>query len=534
MSILQLPFEPGDEAVDAWLGSLPNNPGECCRMLNDGLQALLASDLDPDFRFRALEKLRPLLFIQSHRLAQPYLGKPRATDDRVRKLALLGVQFPGELGKGYLALARAEGAREAADAGHRAQILYEALECFDLYSLRLAQIFESPSNSFWGRIFELFAMAESMAKLDWRPTVASPSLPARLGIDGLFCRLLMFHRAAPNQLNPDQIPKLHELLGVHAGSVAVCRAAWRDGHSADLYFDLDAPRDPQPFDPSDRENTGTNRRYLYCRELRNKLVMLSQPTTPEAERLAPAFAAHLQIRLGGIPAVSQEAQSRNAVVIPQLEDLIARLAILEVRSQERQSWEVGGIDLEILPLNAEGDASLPSVASSKSAGTFAPGKSTESKGQYQWQRGEYPCRVFRAEAPGYYLLEPTGVTLRPGMLVALNTDNRLIQLGVIAGGGKEAGSALMPFELLGSEPVPVKVYLDASPAKSRKAVLAKLAAAMEGGQGLFAEALRLRGGEYFTLERDGVRKRCKVLRVRESSKDFREYEIAVDATAGPA
>ncbi|NJD07603.1 MAG: hypothetical protein FIA97_14065 [Methylococcaceae bacterium] len=532
MSLLQLPFEPNDEAVDSWLGSLPTNPGECCRMLNDGLQALLGGDLAQDFRFRALEKLKPILFIQSHRLAQSYLGKPQGNDDKMRKLALLGVQFPGELGKGYLALARAEGAKETTDPEFHARMIYEALECFELYSLRLAQIFEPPSNSFWGRIFELFAMAEAREYLGWRPVVDSPAMPGRRSVESLFGQILMFHRAAPNQLNPDQIQRLHELLGAHVGLVAICRAAWRDGHSADLYIDLDAPRDPQPFDPSDRDNTGANRRYLYCRELRSKLALLSQPTTPEAERLAPAFAAHLEIRLGGIPVVSQEAQSRSAVIIPRLEDLIARLAILEVRSQERQPWLVGGIDLELMPL---GNGSTPPSleAFSKSAGTFAPGKTSDLKGQFQWQRGEYPCKVYRAEAPGYYLLEPSGVTLRPGMLVAINTDNRLIQLGLIAGGAGDGSAALMPFELLGSEPVPVKVFLDASPSKSRKAVLAKLATAREGCQGLFAESLRLRGGEQLTLERDGVRRRCKVLRIRESSRDFREYEIAFEDSAGP-
>jgi len=530
MSISQLPFEPNEASVDAWLASLPPHPGEACRVLNEALLPLLQSSLEADFRLVALEKLRPVLFVQSHRLLQSCAAQSLAQDEKVRKLARLCVQFPNELGKAYLALAQAAAESIDPDDERCALIVYEALSCFDLYSLRLAQTFEPPSRSFWGRICMLFALAETMAKLDWRPQPSYPPSPSRLTVQALFCRILLFRRMAPNQLPQAQIQRVHDLLGSLADLVEIGRMPVQQGRAAELRLDLDAPAEPQPFDPAEVPASSGNFRYFHCRELRSRVVMLGQPTAPEAERLEPALTVHLQIRLGGVPPVSMDTQSRNAVLIPRMDDLIAHLAILDVRSQERDRWLGGtGIALEILPLERGGGARLPSgTQSSKSAGTFAPGKTPEVPEEHHWQRGEYPCKVYRAEAPGYYLLEPTGFSPKPGMLVALNTDNRLIQLGVIAGSGKEGSSSLVAFELLASDPKPAKVYLDSSPLKSRKAVTARLSGASQDATALFSEAVRVRGGEGFSLEADGVRKRCKVLRVLQSSRDFCEYVIAVD------
>lgn len=520
-------FELSQEGFEQWHAALPiQSPGDYRRALNSALQLLTTQSLPTELLEHVLDKLRPAILIESHRLTQAITAKSGELDEKSRRLAWLGAHFPGELAKAYLRLIKVKQDETGECTSDILAHVHRALECLELNSLRSALFYEYGSSSFWSRAYELYAIAERQNQTSWKPAGIDENSTTNASIGALFLRLLTFRLASPNQLSTAQIRKLYELLHAHGGLI---RLTSHDSEKSDFRMDFGAPQEPEPINFAVDHEASERVRYLGYQELRTKLALLSQPSIPDGERIDEVLSAHLQSRLGGLPNFQQDSKTREAALMTEFDGIVAKLSLLEVLSEEQESETSAGLSLEILPLGHETAQDSLSRPGSKSAGTFQPiGQSGPARSPaWNLQKGEIPCRVRRAESPGFYLLEPTGAVASKA-LVAINTDNKLVQLGITGARQPRASDKSIPFELFANELAPVNVYLDSAPTVPHKAILGTLAMQHDGQRGLFAKAMRLHCGDSFTLERHGRRQRVKVAKVRELTPQFGAFEVALD------
>lgn len=520
-----LPFAPRIDSIDSWLSDLPvTNTRECCRVLYDGLRALNDAPLEPQLRFQALERFRPLVSLQARNLVPYFVGKPLPLGEKIHKLAKLSAQFHAELAKGYQAIAHGGFADDFSEEA-RSTIIHRALRSYQLYLLHIALIYETPSRIISAN--GLYQLAERM-DIHKRPVSESDlGSDAASSVDAVFKRISAFRLVAPNRLSHEDIRQSYDVLQQYGELIHIGRNPNESNERAACSIDLSSSEPPcvQNRNAGDRENV----RYLFFGRLIGKLEALSQPSVPSRSRLAASLSVYLQVRLGAVPPQLPEQKMRNAVLIVGFDHLVRTLATIMLTAENQASW-VGASKLELLPLNDHvGLGTGPEL--SKSVGSFATSVSKPVRPYSEVEcrvplEGESPCRVYRTEAPGYYLLDHGAGNLHAGSLVGLNTDNKLIQVGLVCSGRHESAPLYCGFELLASDVTPVRIYRDAAPQVGYKALFTNGTCAGKQGLGLITLPLRLRSGDWLKVELDGRRESYRIAKVLESSTEFCHFEIA--------
>jgi hypothetical protein len=533
-----LPFPPRIDAIDAWLAALPvTNSRECCRVLYECLRALNGAVLEPQLGFQALEKFRPLVFLQTSNLVPSFLGKPFPLAERFRKLAKLSAQFHAELARGYQAVAHGDRFADDFSEEDKATIIHRALHSYQLYLLRLALTYEIPSPVIDARLNELYRLAEHNDV--HQRVLGDPALAPSPGstIEETFKRILAFRLVVPNRLAQDEIQQFYDLLQQYGRLIVLGRDSKELNGQADFSIDLRSGEAPCPRNRITGEKGDV--RYLFFGNFNGKLDALAQSSVPPRDRLKESLSVYLRVCLGGAPPPPFEHKGRNAVLITGFDNLVRTLEAVRVKGEQHATW-IGASKLELVPLSDHVGLN-PRPDLSKSSGMFVAAASTNkspglhAEGEF-WGRpeGECPCRVYRTEAPGYYMLDCAGVSLRPGSLVGLNTDNTLIQIGLVCRGRPESAPSSHGFELLANDVSPVRIYCDAAPKVGRNAFIAKSAFAGEDGFGVIAPPLRLRSGDGLTLESDGRRESYRVSKVLNTTVEFSQFEIVRTTIPLPA
>ena len=519
-----LPFELNEEATKAWLSGLSaSNPRESCRVLYAGLQALNSASPDPGLHLLVLDQLRQRIFVESEKLEPFFFGKPFPLDDKARKLAKLTALFHAELAQGYDAVARSSGFSETFTSPQRASVLSRALRSFEIYLYRSALMYETTSSQTWEKLNRLYRVAEQDNLTAW---VDPTEEDEPVSIATIFLRLQIFRLVVPNHLTQINIQRLHQVLSRFGRLLT-----WTEGGSeaeADFVVDLDSSRSPLPCALAGKSRESSRR--FSPRLFLAKLDKLSQPTASKQERLDGAFVAQLQARLGGALPFSQDQQkTRNAVLILGLEPIFTAVAQIQLKGSLQPAWS-SAPEMELLPLSDHLGAA-PAMDLSKSQGTFiataAGNRSAQSKPAGDGRidsLGEHRCRVYPSEAPGFYLLETPKSVLQSGGLIGLNTDNKLIQIGLVFdyshGGGKRFG-----FELLLGNAEVVRVACKASPDIAYKALLD---VADKSRSALIIQAMKLRNGEEIVIDRQGQKLPYRIAKLLESTPEFSHFEIVLE------
>lgn len=513
-----LPFELAPDAADSWLAGLPvDNSRERCRLLFAALQALNASGADSLLHLQILERMRPVAELESGKLMVAFVGKPMPLEDRVRKSAKLSAQFQLELARGFEAVF--DSLPEGHDPEEMGKLLQGALLAYEQYVLRLALMYEPTSTKLWASVHGLLQRAARMG-LDERKT---------LGIGAVFKRLVAFRLASANRYEQSDLRRLHELLREQADGLKLSCEACVDGAAADFAIDLTSGAIPGP-PPVDNAADG-ERRFLFTGVLRRWLAQSMQPSTPEDKRLRGDFASRLIVRLGGMPTPAPEQRARQAMVAGGW-DAVGSIASKAARLKAAGGSWAGLGDLELMPLNDHGGfGSKASPARSKTDSAVQPRGSDAFGGgaaaPFGGSEGEYPCSVQRAEAPGFYLLE-TAAKLRGGRLAAINTDNTLLQVGLVGASRAQGRGRLFAFELLANDVTPVRVLGEALP-KPVAGLLGKMGGGSEA-LSLLLPPTKLRSGSRLDVDSGGRRKTYCITRLLEATAEFTQFELVPQAS----
>lgn len=505
---LELPFLPDLTSIRSWLACLPKSERERCRILYQGLQALNAAKLGSALQFRALEEFRFVVFHKTRNLSATLLGKPLSMDDKSRKLAKLSVQFQAELAQGYHGLARRDDFCATFDTSEQARIVHRAFQSYGQYFLRTALTYESPSSSGWRKINELYKLAETLGLLQFVEYDPEFSSSSATSITDLYKRLLVFRHIAPNRLEQTDIQKVFDLLQESAGLIAFSPNRIEQEQGADNFaVDLTSSEYLKPIQASDKPQS-ENMRYLYFAPLAEKIMAQGRPDFPKENGFSEASLAHLVVRLGGIPAPDRERKGRSALLIHGFSGTIESMLKIESR------MEMGAAvtELELLPLENH----FTSGALDK---TQKPRKVRES---VVGEPIDIACEVYPTKFMGYYLLKPAKEKLPRGRFVALNTDNRLVQAGMICPGSKTNGDTIYVFQLLANEVSLVRAFADSLPKDGSSALLS---GNEETGYALIASPAKIRVGEALDIVLDGRRLGYRVAKILESADEFLHVEL---------
>ncbi|QSA97202.1 hypothetical protein [Methylococcus sp. EFPC2] len=521
-SEIHFPPHPDPAAIDHWLATLPvQNVRESCRVLYTGLQALNADPPEITAYFQALEKIRPLASRLSFKLGPLFLGKPFPLEEKVRKIAKLGAQFHAELGAGYQKIVADPGFASVFQVERQAPVLYRALRSYELFYLRLSLIHEAPSHRLWENINTLYRQAEALA-------AAEAAAIAEIGkIGAVYARIQLARLIAPARLPQTDCERLFELLKQSGGLIGLHVAPDEDG-GADFWVDLGSSKPPKAGSAASARAQAV--RYLTIRPLLTHIATLSQVSASADERIREPLVTHLQARLGILPQVAFDQNSRDASLI---EGFQAIYEAIDGLSKGTKGWGGLAAGLEIVPLSDHGGFSSVSEGS-KSAGTFVsaaarrPGPGAQVEPLYERAETHLYSRVRRCETPGYYVVEPARRAVQPHGLVGLKTDALLIQVGLVRTNARPGlGATGLPFELLQRESEAVRIRCDGSHLDVHKALWGR----SSGGDQftVIALPLRLKNGEGLTVEQGGERVRYRVARVLEASDEFVQFEVVPEA-----
>ncbi|MBS1212521.1 MAG: hypothetical protein H6R26_1138, partial [Proteobacteria bacterium] len=472
--------------------------------------------------YRILELLRPMAELESGKLLAGIVGKPLPLIERLRNSAKLSAQFQAELARGFQSVAGDRQTASELSEDERASLVYRALSAYEQYLLRLALMYEDASPSLWSRVHDLYRLAAEFGYAGGGDS----------GVNEVFGRMLMFRLACPNRLDQDDIQRLNALLRAYGGLIDL-KSSPTTGDAFDEFI-VDLTSGAPPTRASAEYPLREGCRFLNAGRFRRQLALLMQPTVPESERLDEEFAVRVMVRLGGSPPYVAEQKGRRAMVALGLDSIVA-MVLKAQRAESGNSW--AGLDaLELMPLSDHLGAHPPSGIS-KSAGTFSPGSSgtksvKSAAGGEIWNRlaGEHSCHVFRSEVPGFYVLDAEGLALSPGKLAGLNTDNELIQVGVVGVAKPRGTGSLSVFELLANEVRTVRVF-GPSVSTAYSALFAQ--GAGHGPCTLLGPPIKLRNGDAVELERGGRRDSYRVARLLENTDEFAQFElIPLDAAVG--
>lgn len=512
-------FHPSE--VDAWLARLPvSNTRECCRLVYAGLRELNAAKPELRLHYEGLEKIRRRVFELSQSLSALFLGKPFPLDERVRKMAKLGAQFHAELAAGYQAITDAPDFTRIFETHEQVRVLCRALESYEWFIWRLALIHEVPGSVLWAAVNALYLKADSLAAD--QTSASSQEGTSEIDLDAVFARIQLARVLSPSRLSQRDSVWLLEFLKRSRG-LALKRT--RDETlGAGFWLDLESTVAPRVS--KEVSSNGVNVRYLALRPLLDRIAVLGQATTIGEEHIDEPLATYLQVRLGGSPSEALEKTSREALLIAGFDAVYDACVHLRQNASVPNEW--GGVTgLDIVPFS-DHDGFAVGLDGSKSAGTFISGYArgfadSMAESLFDGENRHY-CRVHRAETSGFYLLESTRRLSGMPRLVGLNTDNKLIQTGLLHPlEGAEPKACKAVFELLQSESEPVVMGPDASHALVHRALWGP---STDGAiTTLIAEPLRVRTGDGLSVKRQEKQEGYRVARVLEMTGEFMQLEV---------
>ncbi|BBA35972.1 hypothetical protein sS8_4041 [Methylocaldum marinum] len=517
-----LPFKLDIESAAVWMDGLSvTNTRECCRVLYPALRSLNGSSVEPRLRFTILERCRLTVTRLEKGLVPYFLDKPFPLDGKTRKIASLCSRFHSELASGYRQVVEAETFAETFDAHEQALIFRRAFESYASCLLRTAQIYEAHPLSSWSSVFDLFQLAEQRGLSN---AVQSYEISGAVSVALFFKVILLFGIAVPGTLGQRDMQRLYDFLVARAESVKIESSPVSNGTRAVLSFDLTVAGTIMPVPaPAPVDKPGL--RFLFMdrllNELRGEIRMHGKPEENPLTLILP--------RLGGRLPHQPELTARSAAVSFGIDAIAITVRLVERRrvgGAARDPWS-NLEQLELAPLSTE---SRSEILGSKSTGTFAAALVSGAGGKDDSPgtgfRDMRSVKVYRSELPGFYIVDSGGQVFRVGDLISLNTDDEIIQVGVVRGGQIHNGQFCYSVELIGNQPCSV-LFLGEPPGGRPQNALMFL-----GSGGLVIPSVKLRGGDTIFVEQRNAKKAFRVAKVLESNGNF--CHVALTTAEEPA
>jgi hypothetical protein len=513
-----LPFAPNLDSATEWLDELPiSNIRECCRLLYPALQALKEHPLEARLRLDILEKCRPAVAGATRDLLPYFLDKPFPLDGRNLKIASLCSRFHLELAAGYRQIAEDRSFPDTFDPAERALVVGRALEHLAHSLLRAAQIYVEPSSSVLPSVYALYRLAERGGLLD--AAVAADAATVR----ELFLRIVWFRLAAPNRLDQRSMQRLFDLLADHSGASGVGASSAAQGMRAVFCFDPTDRNALMPMVPSLPPEP--EMRFLFPEGLLSQLRKATRATgRPEHDPLIRVLP-----RLGDRLPCQDKTSGRRAALLAGLDAItgdLTRIQARRFRGGDTDPWPNAN-QLQLAPSGEPiGSAAL---YGSKTDGFLTPAliKTPSSSQDRRFARfaNERPIEVHVSELPGFYLIDAGAQVFRVGDLMGLNTDDEVIQVGVVRGGQIRDARFWYSFELLGNTPRLVRVQGDKAEAGMLPALLFESPGADEPGH-LILKPVKWRGGEAVTVHWPDGTRAYRVARLLEMGANFCHFAVS--------
>jgi hypothetical protein len=513
-----LPFELNPAAASEWLDALPiNNIRDCCRLFYPVLQALNARSLKPQIYFDILEKCRPVVLGLTRDLLAYFIDKPFPLESKNRKIASLCPRLHLELALSYRQIAESQSFPEDFTPDDRVLIIGRALEHLAQSMLRAAQIYEAPTSSILSFAYTLYRIAEQQ---DLFKSKLETSASTSASLTELFLRIVWFDLAAPNRLAQPDIQHLFDLLTTHSVESAIGTSSVSHGMRAFFCFNPTEKHSIMPMVPFLPPKSEL--RFLFPENLLPKLrkALLTTDKQKMTGRVLP--------RLGDRLPCQDKELGRKAKLISGMDRISTNLTRIEARTVK---FTASGMwpNANFLQLAPSGEPIGSSVQStSKSQGVISPSlvKSSDAPSDERFEKflDERSVDVQVSDFPGFYLLDLEKMIFKVGDLIALNTDDEVIQIGTVRGGQIRNGRFWYGFELLGNQPQLVRAHGE-KPGSSFRPALFFNATDDNAEKSIILDPIKWHGGEQLTISWLDQQHLYRIVKLLESTASFCHYMV---------
>lgn len=507
-----VPFNPDLPSATEWLDALPlGNIRECSRLLFPVMQALNVQPMDSRLRFQILERCHPIVLGIARGIQPQVLGKPLSPDAKARKIAGLASRIHMETAQGYLQLVENETFAQSSSKGELVSAMLRTLEHLAHGLLRAAQVHELPPSSAGSALSSVYKFAQTNGLLD---VVRTEEHDKGLSTRSWLTRITLFRLAAPGRLPQEDIQRLFDWLMLYStttGSSAEegrgMAVFWHDPADFRLLVPAWPGSPPLP-------NLCLVSAKAFCEAMRADLKTLELPESDPLNQALPRVGLRL-------PCPENSGRRRVDLSLG-FEAIVSMLRDVEARRTTQgdlsSAWS-GRTGLSLSPLDTQNNFQ---ASPTKFVGRHTLAEMVAADQSAQERRS---VTVVPTEVPGFSLLDSGRWLLRAGVLAALNSDDKSVQLGVIRAGQIQDGRFWHSWELLGSCLRTVRVSRAST---GRDEVRNGILIYGAGGEiGLILAPVKWRRQTAVNVRWRGEAQMFRIARLLEASPDFHQFALAI-------
>ncbi len=525
-----LPFKLNVESASNWLKNLPIDANRTWQVIVSAIQSLNEKHCDPPIRLNILETLRPIVFLLSKKLQNytPGLNVPIA---KKRKISSLSVKLHLELAAGYHLITRSDSFFSDFNRDEQNRIIYRAMRSYSLSLLRSCQMHEPYSSKIWGRLNQLYEIAETRGFANTGINEIEHSPDIKTSIEALFKVIAVFTIINPYRFTRQEISTIFGLLEQTSDRVHLSSNKYEQGYLASVYIDLQSNYPPALVGQSTHNETS---RYFFTWKFEHYLTHVDgkqacwRDLSNYRAKLIPRFGDFSCLELLGERRRQQLFQGFNSIYAS-LRRSQTRLGVIQTHKPQHQHQDWLKIpDLDLVPLedkeNIRSGKQNLQVDEESNSQTHSARNNGNAEGQPSRGFDGANCFSVRTNLEGFYIIEIHTI-LEIGQIIAFSSPGEPVQIGSVRWKQTSGQEEQLQYvvELLASGAQPIIASFKSDPR-------VKLIFMGNDSKGVRDPSILLppakyRCGTVFLEQKDQKKSKYQITKLREFNPMFCQYSI---------
>ena len=524
-----LPFDLNAESASDWLQNLPIDANRTWQLIISAMRSLNESHCEPSTRLILLDILRPVVFLLSEKLQNYSLG-PNIPPAKKRKINRLSLKFHFELATGYDLITRSDSFGSQLTPGEQIRVVYRAMRSFSLSLLKTCQMHEPYSSKIWGRLSQLYRIAEARGFSSSVIDETEHSRYFQTSIEALFKAIALFTIINPYRFTRQEMSDIFRLLDQTSDHVHLSSDKYEQGYLASVCVDLERNYPPSLVGQLAHSE---NNRYFFTWKFEHYLTHTDGKQDSWRElshyraRLLPRFGDFSCLELSGERRRQQLFQGFNSIY-SFLSTSQSRFGARQEHKPRHQNW-LKIPDFDLVPM--ENDTNTLSEQQTfqpaeKSNGQILPAINdggTEDQSRLGFEG--INCFSVRTNLEGFYVIEIDSI-LEIGQIIAFSSPGEPAQIGSVRWKqtfGQEQHLRYV-VELLASEAQPIIALFKSDPGV--KLILVNNDPNGVREPSILLPPAKYRCGTVFLEQRDHKKIKYQINKLREFNRLFCQYSIS--------
>jgi|GEM_PF-5291113 len=430
----EVPFELNVKSASNWLQNLPIDANRSWQIIISAMHALNEKRCDPLIRLNILETLSPVVFLLSKKLVN-YASVANVPIAKKRKISSLSVKLHRELAVGYYLISTSDSFDSDFTDDVQPRIIYRAMRSYSLSLLRACQMHEAYSSTVWGRLNQLYGIAETRGFTDIDLDESEAQQDFHTSIDSLFKVIVLFTIINPYRFTQQEMSDIFELLEQTTDNVHLSSNKYEQGYLASVFVELHSNNPPALVGQSSHDEKN---RYFFTWKFEHYLTHVDgkqtswQKLSNYRPKLIPRFGDFSCLELSGKRKRQQMFQGFKGI-FSFLRTYQPRFGVVPENKPQHKDW-LKIPDFDLIPLEntsyicSSGQALQP-VTNAKLQ-TLSEGQNGDGQDQSNFEFKGVNCFTVSTNLEGFFIIE-IHITLEIGQIVAFSSPGEPVQIGSI-------------------------------------------------------------------------------------------------------